>query len=127
MEKTTDNLKKQIAYTRSYFYFSGWIPTSAKKEIDILFKEKYSGSVLLSFKKIHEIESNFIPPTKLKNHKLLRPFELLVQMYGTPSYDEIDPTLFLGLTYMFLFGAMFGDLGQGIVLLLVGYMMSKKM
>jgi len=126
LEKTTDNLKKQIAYTRSYFYFSGWIPSSMKQEIDTLFKEKYSGSVLLSFKKIHEIESNFVPPTKLKNNKLLRPFELLVKMYGTPSYDEIDPTLFLGLTYMFLFGAMFGDLGQGIVLLLAGHLINKK-
>lgn len=38
-------------------------------------------------------------------------------MYGTPNYREIDPTPFLAITYMILFGAMFGDLGQGAVFL----------
>lgn len=67
-----------------------------------------------------------MPPTKLRNSKLLRPFEMLVKMYGTPSYDEVDPTAFLGLTYMFLFGAMFGDLGQGLVLFIAGYFLGKR-
>ncbi len=38
------------------------------------------------------------PPTKLRNPKLFRPFEMYVQMYGLPSYHEMDPTIFVGLT-----------------------------
>ena len=46
-------------------------------------------------------------------------------MYGTPNYKEIDPTVFFGLTYMLLFGAMFGDLGQGAVMFVAGVLLAK--
>ncbi len=69
------------------------------------------------------------PPTKLKNPGLFRPFEMFIRMYGLPSYEEIDPTIILGLTYSFLFGFMFGDAGQGLCLMLGGYLLyrAKKM
>lgn len=57
------------------------------------------------------------PPTKLKNPWFLKPFELYVEMYGLPAYHEMDPTLFVALTYTLMFGIMFGDVGQGAVLL----------
>lgn len=63
---------------------------------------------------------NLMPPTKLKNPRLFRPFELFVRMYGLPSYNELDPTLFVALTYSFIFGAMFGDVGQGLCLVIGG-------
>jgi len=63
------------------------------------------------------------PPTKLKNPKLFRPFEMFVRMYGLPAYNEIDPTIFVGLTYAFIFGAMFGDVGQGLLLLIGGFLL----
>ena len=50
----------------------------------------------------------------MKNPGIFRPFELFVRMYGLPSYNEIDPTIFVALTYSFIFGAMFGDVGQGL-------------
>lgn len=60
------------------------------------------------------------PPTKLKNPRLFKPLEMVVRMYGLPSYNEIDPTVFVGLTYACIFGAMFGDVGQGLCLLIGG-------
>lgn len=60
------------------------------------------------------------PPTKLKNPKLFKPFEMFIKMYGLPAYQELDPTIFVGLTYAFIFGAMFGDAGQGLCLLIGG-------
>lgn len=41
-------------------------------------------------------------------------------MYGLPANDEIDPTMFVALTYTFIFGAMFGDVGQGLCLFVFG-------
>lgn len=69
------------------------------------------------------------PPTKLKNPALFKPFEMYVGMYGLPDYHEIDPTILIGLTYSFLFGFMFGDVGQGLLLLIGGYLLyrTKKM
>ena len=78
------------------------------------------------FKKASEVYEYLVPPTKLKNSRLLKPFEALVKMYGVPGYYEADPTAFLGITYMVLFGAMFGDLGQGFVLMLAGFWQEKK-
>ena len=63
------------------------------------------------------------PPTKMKNPGLFKPFELYVEMYGLPNYNEIDPTILIGLTYSFLFGFMFGDAGQGLCLLIGGYLL----
>ena len=71
---------------------------------------------------IEDDENNIInqPPTKLKNPKIFRPFEMFVKMYGLPGYTEMDPTIFVALTYSFIFGTMFGDVGQGLCLLIGG-------
>jgi len=47
-------------------------------------------------------------------------------MYGTPSYKELDPTTFVGITYLLFFGLMFGDVGQGLVIAAFSYLMFKK-
>lgn len=61
------------------------------------------------------------PPVKLKNHWFARPFQMYTEMYGLPSYGEPDPTTMVAWIYSILFGLMFADLGQGIVLGLAGY------
>lgn len=123
MGEKIEEAKENMACSQKFFYLSAWVPASCKNRIeDVL--AKYEG-LLITFKDESEI-SKSSPPTKLKNNKIFRPFETLVKMYGTPSYNELDPTPFLSITYMFLFGAMFGDLGQGLVLLLGGYILSRK-
>ena len=61
------------------------------------------------------------PPTKLKNHWFSKPFGIFVEMYGVPNYYDIDPTVFVAVSYTLLFGIMFGDVGQGIILSILGY------
>lgn len=65
------------------------------------------------------------PPTKIKNGWFARPFSMFVEMYGVPEYESFDPTPFVAFTYSLLFGIMFGDLGQGLVLILAGYLAYK--
>ena len=52
--------------------------------------------------------------------KILRPFKLFVDLYGTTAYSEIDPSFFVAITYPIIFGLMFGDIGHGLVLIIVG-------
>ncbi len=125
MEESVTALKPRVACTNRFFYLSGWIGVSEKDFIRNSI-EDVGYNIIVSFKALEETTREMIPPTKLKNSRILKPFELLVEMYGTPSYTEVDPTVFLGLTYMFLFGAMFGDLGQGLVLYLAGLYMVKR-
>ena len=69
------------------------------------------------------------PPTKLENPKLFKPFEMFIKMYGLPKSGEMDPTIFVGIMYSFIFGAMFGDVGQGLLLFIGGAILyfTKKM
>lgn len=71
-------------------------------------------------------DSRLTPPSKLSNGWFSRPFKMFVEMYGVPAYTDIDPTPFVALTYTLLFGIMFGDVGQGLLLSLVGFIAYKK-
>ncbi len=64
-------------------------------------------------------------PTKIKNGWFTKPFAMFVNMYGVPSYKDIDPTPFFAITYSLLFGIMFGDVGQGFVLAVLGALLWK--
>ena len=61
------------------------------------------------------------------NPKFLKPFESLVTTYGSPDYNEIDPSGIIGLAFLLMFGVMFGDVGHGLVLFLVGRFLQKRL
>jgi len=66
------------------------------------------------------------PPQVLDNPPWLRPFELFARLLGVPAADEADPTLVLALVAPLLFGYMFGDLGQGLVLGVAGLLLRRR-
>lgn len=65
------------------------------------------------------------PPVKLKNNWFFRPFQMIVTMYGLPHYGRFDPTVFVGMMFVLLFGIMFGDVGQGAGIILAGGLMAR--
>ena len=44
----------------------------------------------------------------------------IVNTYGVPRYQEINPSIFTTVTFPFFFGVMFGDIGHGLILLCMG-------
>lgn len=117
-------IRNYAAEYNGNFILTGWIPkekvSSFQRELDRIesIEYRFEGA---------EEEMPHSPPVRLRNKKPFRPFEFFVDMYGLPSYDEVDPTPMVAITYMLLFGIMFGDLGQGLVVSLVGwYMWNKK-
>lgn len=116
-----ETIKNNIAISDKFFYLAGWIGKSDSDKLKKKLEDKFE--VFVQFNNMDESESAK-PPTKLKNNFFFKPFELLVKMYGTPNYNELDPTVFFGITYMILFGAMFGDIGQGLVFILAGILVS---
>lgn len=113
-------IKDKMAKGDRYFYLSGWVPESKVHDFKEL-EEKYDKTKV----KINDRSYSSKPPTKLKNNILFRPFEFLVNMYGAPNYNEIDPTPFFAITYLLLYGMMFGDLGQGLVFVLLSFYVDK--
>lgn len=101
---------------------TGFIEDNDEKALDDHFKD-----IPLLEIQVQDAESDkrFSPPTKLKNNWFTKPFESFVKMYGVPSYHDVDPTTMMAITYSLLFGIMFGDFGQGLVLTLLGFIMTK--
>lgn len=104
------------------FIIVGWIPTENKGKLKKRLKAIKSVELDFSDAK-DELDKN--PPVKLKNCFFARPFEFYTEMYGVPKYNEIDPTFFVAITYIIIFGIMFADLGQGFILSIVGILMWK--
>ena len=104
------------------FIIVGWVPDENKKELKKQLKQ--IRSIELDFSDAKD-ELDKHPPVKLKNCFLAKPFEYYTDMFGVPKYNEIDPTLFVAITYIVIFGIMFADLGQGFCLLLAGILMWK--
>ncbi len=115
-------IRRYAARYHGNFILTGWIPAEKQETFSKLLDE--ANSVEYSFADAKD-ELEHSPPIKLKNRLFIRPFEFFVDMYGLPAYDEIDPTPFVAFTYVLLFGIMFGDLGQGLVVSLVGWAMWK--
>ena len=100
-----------------YYILCGWM---AEDDVEKFLEEiKDDDKVFVVVEDDHDAYFGE-PPTKLDNPKIFKPFEMFVQMYGLPAHNEMDPTMFVGLTYSFIFGAMFGDVGQGLLLLIGG-------
>jgi V/A-type H+-transporting ATPase subunit I len=57
------------------------------------------------------------PPSLLVPARLARPFKLLVETYGALPYGDIDPTPFAAVVFFLMFGMMFGDVGDGLLLI----------
>ena len=65
-------------------------------------------------------------PIKLKNNRVTRLFEVLTKMYGMPDYGEFDPTPMLAPFYALFFGLCVGDAGYGVLLVLLGIYLKRK-
>lgn len=120
--ETYSGIKKYVSKYKDNFILVGWIPEENEAEfsaeLDKIYGVEYSIDRPDTSKK-------HLPPVKLKNNWFAKPFEQFVEMYGLPEYRQFDPTMFVAITYTIIYGAMFGDLGHGIVLTLAGYLLYK--
>ena len=118
----------QIDHT---YLLMGWLPVSLFEELKSKIMKAGSDKALVEQidpEDVREVRSGILTiPILFNNPALIRPFERLTTLYGTPTYEEVEPTAFLAITFLLLFGMMFGDVGQGAVLCGLGYFVFKKM
>lgn len=115
------NQRKYFTEKNGRFIYTGSAPRGQKRKLITLY------DAIGGFSKDTEGEAaknseKLTPPTKLKNLAIFRPYEYYVKMYGMPGYGSVDITSFVAITYTILFGIMFGDLGQGFVLAIGGFL-----
>jgi len=120
--ENTFEARKYVVGLGERFTITGFAASDDVKKIEAVFAD--IKDVEIAARPAYS-DRRFTPPTKLKNSWFTRPFSMFVEMYGLPNYEDIDPTPFVALTYTLLFGIMFGDVGQGLVLILVGWLAAK--
>lgn len=113
----TFEYRKFAVSGKKKFHINGFVSQS---NIDAFVKifDDISGVVVESLST--EESHSLTPPVKLKTCWLFKPFEMYVETYGLPRYKDINPSSYMGLIYCIIFGIMFGDVGQGIVLFATG-------
>jgi V/A-type H+-transporting ATPase subunit I len=101
--------------------FTGWLPASKKGRLTEIIKKASQGRCYLEWNEADSEDAiGDKVPVQFNNLKALAPFQMLVSNFGIPEYGTIDPTPFVMPLYLSMFGLMFADLGQGLVLAILG-------
>jgi V/A-type H+-transporting ATPase subunit I len=123
IEKLLDETNTFFGNTEATFVLRGWVPTARVDEILSAIEESSDGhSVTLVEDPTKEEEHHHHIPTLLNNVPPAKPMEMLTNTYGVPTYGRIDPSLLMTISFPIIFGLMFGDVGQGLVLVALGYL-----
>lgn len=125
-----DAVKKTLESTELVYRVSGWIPEKEQEAYMTELDQLTEGRVAIRIYEPYEVPSVMANkeqvPVKLSHGKFVKSFERIIFSYGAPVYGTIDPTPFVAIFFTILFGIMFGDLGQGLVILLAGILMACK-
>ena len=123
INKEKEDTKRHLKKSDNTFVIKGWIQM---KDISRL-KDN-----LKNLFKTYEIHFT-VPkeddkvPVALENHKLVKPFEVITELYSLPSYFETDPTPILSIFYFIFFGFCLSDVGYGTVLAFLSYLAMTKL
>ena len=122
---------RRLGHTEHTRLMAGWLPSAAQAELERGLSQALGGRYALIAgppppPAPAEAPMGPQPPTQLRNPAPIRPFEALVTTYGQPNYHELDPTLLAGPLFVLMFGVMFGDVGQGALLAIAGWLLTRE-
>jgi V/A-type H+-transporting ATPase subunit I len=129
MALAAEQLKSQLVSTASIYILSGWVPADMIRRVALDLSKATSGRIAIRVFAPDEIpevrDGDEKVPVFLKHGFFVRGFQRMVFSYGVPLYGTIDPTPIVAFFYTLLFGIMFGDVGHGFILLILGILTSK--
>jgi V/A-type H+-transporting ATPase subunit I len=130
MAKIMDEVKSRFVATSSAFQLKGWVEAAQVKPLAAELSRLTGGRAAIRAFDPHEVASVTAGeekiPIALKHGRIAKVFQPLVLSYGAPLYGAIDPTPITAFFFALLFAIMFGDVGQGAVLFLLGLLFGSK-
>ncbi len=104
--------------------FAGWVPQDRTGALIGAIHEQSRGRAIVEVAEAESLEpvqeGKVDVPVLFNRPKFLQPFALLTEGFDIPSYTMIDPTIFVAVSFLLMFGMMFGDAGHGMVLAAIG-------
>jgi len=115
LERVEKDVTKNFAKTQTTYVIKGWVLEKKDDELKNLITSVSKDHVLYNSQTPSANPDN--PPTYIKKPKRAAAFRTIVELFATPKYDEVDPTIFVGIFFILFFGFMLGDAGYGLVIL----------
>ncbi len=125
VSRVTADAIVRFGQLRHTYVVVGWVPAN---DLELLTQrlKKASKEILIEATPAEPGGHRSNAPVALQNPGFLGAFETLVNTYARPRYEELDPTFLMAITFPLLYGAMFGDVGHGLVLALIGWVVSRR-
>ncbi len=114
LEKARQEIAKNFTKTNFTYLIKGWILEKDEKEIKKTITTASKENVIIDFKKPSTNPDN--PPTYIETPRWADGFKSLLSMFALPKYNEINPTIIMGIFFVLFFGFMLGDAGYGLVI-----------
>ncbi|AIJ06422.1 V-type ATP synthase subunit I [Methanocaldococcus bathoardescens] len=125
IEKARGDAYSQFGRTNRTYYIEAWVPARDAEKAKSLIENSADGFAFVEITEPDEPEEKI--PVLLDNPKVIKPFEMLTEMYALPKYNEVDPTLLLVPGFLLFYGIMLTDAVYGLLLTLIGLWIWKKM
>jgi V/A-type H+/Na+-transporting ATPase subunit I len=125
VERRLREAEKHFARTQATALLTGWIPSVEVPAMERRLEEITGARFVMQLSAPEAVPGEEVP-VLLRHPQWLRPFGRLVTAYGLPQYRDLEPTLFLAISYLLMFGMMFGDVGHGALLALGGYLILRR-
>ena len=113
----------ELPVTEHFAWITGWCSDGDDKKLRAALDARQL-HYLLRFTACPEGE---VPPSVLHNPRWARPFEVFTRLMGVPTGGEADPSMVVALLAPLMFGFMFGDVAQGLVVALAGWSLRNRM
>uniref|UniRef100_A0A7C3FAG8 A-type ATP synthase subunit I n=1 Tax=Candidatus Methanomethylicus mesodigestus TaxID=1867258 RepID=A0A7C3FAG8_9CREN len=117
------SIRDKTSLQKNWAIIEGYVPSNLASDLISSISERVDGRVIPFTKEEHSSSS---VPVSFRYPRFMKIFDSITNLYGTPSYNEVNPTPILAITFPLFFGLMFGDLGHGLTLAAIGFFMFKK-
>jgi V/A-type H+-transporting ATPase subunit I len=105
---------------------TGWVPRDRVAQLQEQLHKNLDNRFVLELRDPLPEERGNVP-SALRHPRLLKPFAALVRNYGVPRYGEVDPTWLFAISFIAMFGMMFGDIGHGLLIATAGLFARRKL
>ena len=117
LEKEEKELPERFGQTRYTTLIEGWCLASETDRLEHLTEETTDGEAHFSARIIKREEEG--PPIHLETPSWAGSFRTFLELFALPKYNEVNPSIFLGVSLILFFAIMLGDAGYGLVILIL--------